>query len=305
MSKIVYALHLPGSHKLIAEKVESEKPGIYLDEVGEILDPEYNEFLSDPNATVENLQRKISEKGWRVDIKEKGLEKILEVLKRDKIKRVGIESTEALLDYSKFQHNEILPLLFNLSLDKSAYRMNQIEQRANEIILGVEQAAELSFLSEDPVKLKKRIDANLKKLSDNLRIFAQKEIERDKYFVRKIKELNQSNMFAYFGLSHRTISHLLERDGLKIPFEIIGEVALDPEEKLTLLLKYELLGLDPSELRNDDIAKDCDQSKKEFYLDLAPDYFGFEDLNKKGFDHISLVNYFWKNLNKITGRKIK
>lgn len=294
MQTIVYALHIPESHALIAERIKKEKPDIYLDESPEKLDEIYNKFLLSTNSTISDLEKELSKLSWKEIIKERGLDKILEELKAQRIKRVGIENEEILLDYSKFQADKVIPVMFSLYLDKSSLASSKFTNK-----LAEQDPLFDLFISQDDEKTKNRLSKGFENLYNNLKEFANKEIERDNYLAKMIKELSQPNMFAYFGYSHRTISHILRKDNLVIPSELIGALALNPEEKLTLLLKYELLGLDTEELRSEDISYDCDKSQKQFYLDIMPEWFGFYDINKNRKDVLTLTKVFWDNLNKI------
>ena len=61
---------------------------------------------------------------------------------------------------------------------------------------------------------------------------------------------------------------------------MVGNISLDPEDKLSLLLKYERLALDPQELRSANPFLDCDPSKLSEYLELMPFWFRLYDKNK-------------------------
>jgi len=137
-------------------------------------------------------------------------------------------------------------------------------------------------------------------LQNRLNIFVGKEIERDYAMVPRIKTALQENMFGAFGFAHMPISHLLAKDGIFIPYEAVGDIVLSPEGKYSLLIKYDILGLDTAELRSSIVARDCDPLQVSTYFELIPYWFVFQYINMKRGTNDGLVKLFWENLETIT-----
>ena len=95
------------------------------------------------------------------------------------------------------------------------------------------------------------------------------------------------------------MSHLLSRKNFDIPYEIVGDVFLTPDEKLKIILKYEALELDPKELRHEQKTRDIDQSKKMDYAYLTPYWFAYYEYYNNSYPVIDLIKFFWENSERI------
>lgn len=210
----------------------------------------------------------------------------------------GVESDRASHEWAQYQSDNITSLLFALGNENAHYK---IAKRAKETgKVPTFGAFDLPILFEDPDVIITRYEADMKRLEEGLDGLVERELQRESHFASRIAEYADRDLFGYFGYMHRTTSHLLARNGIIIPGEALGDVTLNPEEKLSLLMKYEKLGLNPQELRDDDPARDANASKKSLYLELSPQWSFFQDLNGKRFSQEELVRYFWNNLDKIT-----
>lgn len=294
MKTLVYSTHLPQNHTLISERIRRERPSVYLNEAPELLNAVCADFTSDRNMSVQELLRRCKEAGWGIE-ESRGVEVIFEAAREARAEIRCVESDQAAMEFSRYQAEHLTPLGYALGFHLPIYLMALKMKR------GGYQPDDtlLDLLPQDPDETIRRFQSHMKKLQTNLVQFAKKDVERDRAITERIKLLADYDIFGYFGYAHRTVSHLLQQDGIRIPSEITGDIVIDPENKYFLLAKYEILGLDTAELRSTDPAVDCDPLQRQKYLELVPYWKGFEELNSKRFPLGEVERMFWTQLDKI------
>lgn len=300
MQTIIYSSNTPENNRIIADTIRRYEPKIYILDVPKEWNPAMVDFVRGSMDLGQLNRILINEKIMRADT---GLEPILNAVRDVNGIVVGLDSQAAILREIQNDYDQRTELPFGLILDLANYvnaiRLQKTGQQPN-YELSQENILNRTFFLEDPKVIIKRFETGIQDLLKSMDGLATKEIKKEAYLVDVLKtKATNLDFLAHLGYSYRTMSHLLSRDGLDIPFEIVGDIFLVPDEKLKMILKYEALKLDPEELRHEQKTRDIDQSKKMDYAYLTPHWFAYYDFYKKRHLETDLIKAFWENSDKI------
>jgi len=118
MQTIVYSDHTPENNQLIADRIRTEKPSLFLDEGSEILNPIYDSFFENRDMTIEDLDQRCAKLGWNTNSGEKIYLATHEVGARIK----GVEDEQVVRDYMEYPKDNLDSLAFSLYRDFRSYR---------------------------------------------------------------------------------------------------------------------------------------------------------------------------------------